>query len=72
MNSEPGTKGIFKEVAPGPIYIEAIDINYRLLYLRAYSNAFKILEDWYKKKGIITQYLNQVWEEVFKIYKQGG
>ena len=44
-NSEPGTKGIFKEIIPGPIYIGAVDISYRLLYLWAYSNAFKILKD---------------------------
>ena len=33
VNSELGTKGIFREVTPGLIYIVAINTNFKLLYL---------------------------------------
>ena len=52
-NSELGTEGTLREVIPGPIYVVAMGTNFELLYLRAYSNAFKILEDRYKKRWII-------------------
>ena len=70
-DSEPEVKKRPKEPTIGTTYIVAMGTNFKSLYLRAYNNAFKILKDQYKKKGTITQYLNQIREEVFKICKQG-